>query len=377
MTKTQFAAISEDFAYGASAHDVAGLKLSLSIFADRAHVRDQLREDAEAAGFRIAEATGLAALRDDEARPLGEVVLLDIPEVDGAVLAALARIGLRAARAGAALVVSTSVAALDDVFGCLDQSNPQILVSPSRAERLIALGQVLVSLPGRRVRELSEDDRLLLLRLTEQVSLMAQQMERFNGPEPRGSSRFANGGDRGGNASSVLPAPALLPASALLPALAPLPAPHALPAETGSAFSFASSRGFSPVADDALDSLVRVTRPATPDPLLVRRIIRQRQQRARFFAGDLFADPAWDMLLDLTAARAERARVSVTSLCIASGVPPTTALRWIGQMTDAGLLQRNEDETDRRRAFITLTDKAMDAMTGFFAHLGDAATRMI
>ncbi len=60
------------------------------------------------------------------------------------------------------------------------------------------------------------------------------------------------------------------------------------------------------------------------------RIIRQRQLRARFFDGELFADPAWDMLLDLTAARVEARRVSVTSLCIASGVPPTTALRWIG-----------------------------------------------
>jgi hypothetical protein len=38
-------------------------------------------------------------------------------------------------------------------------------------------------------------------------------------------------------------------------------------------------------------------------------------------------------------------------------VPPTTALRWIGQMTEAGLLERVEDETDRRRAFIALTDK--------------------
>ena len=42
----------------------------------------------------------------------------------------------------------------------------------------------------------------------------------------------------------------------------------------------------------------------------MRRIIRQRQLRARFFDGDLFADPAWDMLLDLTAARIEMKRVS-------------------------------------------------------------------
>jgi DNA-binding MarR family transcriptional regulator len=109
----------------------------------------------------------------------------------------------------------------------------------------------------------------------------------------------------------------------------------------------------------------------------VRRIIRQRQMRARFFDGDLFGDPAWDMLLDLTAARAEHARVSVTSLCIASGVPPTTALRWIGQMTEAGLFQRVEDEADRRRAFIALTDKAADAMARYFAELGSGASRLV
>ena len=104
-----------------------------------------------------------------------------------------------------------------------------------------------------------------------------------------------------------------------------------------------------------------------PDPRMIRRILRQRQQRARFFDGDLFADPAWDMLLDLTAARGEDKRVSVTSLCIAAGVPPTTALRWIGQMRHAGLFERIEDKSDRRRAFIGLTEKAADGMARFFA----------
>jgi DNA-binding MarR family transcriptional regulator len=99
--------------------------------------------------------------------------------------------------------------------------------------------------------------------------------------------------------------------------------------------------------------------------------------RARFFDGDLFADPAWDMLLDLTAARVEHVRVSVTSLCIASGVPPTTALRWISQMTDAGLLERIEDETDRRRAFIQLTDKAVEAMSRYFHELAKAGAQIV
>jgi len=110
-----------------------------------------------------------------------------------------------------------------------------------------------------------------------------------------------------------------------------------------------------------------------PDPRMVRTLIRQRQLRARFFEAELFADPAWDMLLDLTAARAEHTRVSVTSLCIASGVPPTTALRWIGQMSQAGLLERVEDESDRRRAFIALSACAADSMARYFAEVGRSA----
>ena len=328
----------ENFTYGAPASDAAGLRLAVSIFADRPHVREQMREDAEGAGFRIAEAGDMDALLDG-ARALGDVVLLDCPHVSPAVLAGLARLDLRAGHAGAELVVSTSVDALDDVFGALDQSAPQILVSPSRAERMIALGRVLARLPSRRVRELSEEDRLVLLRLTEQVSQIAERMDRMS--------------------------PAAPPA-----AVAP-----AAPAAEGGAFRF---EGHAPAqGQEAETRLLRSARPALPDPRLVRRIIRQRQLRGRFFDGDLFADPAWDMLLDLAAARAEHTRVSVTSLCIASGVPPTTALRWIGQMTEAGLLERVEDETDRRRAFITLTEKATDAISRYFAELGEGVARII
>lgn len=110
-------------------------------------------------------------------------------------------------------------------------------------------------------------------------------------------------------------------------------------------------------------------RKALPDPHLVRSIIRSRQMRLRFFDHELFADPAWDMLLDLTAARGEHLRVSVTSLCIASGVPTTTALRWIKVLEQSGLVRRIEDEADRRRAFVCLTERGIDAMTQYFEEM--------
>jgi hypothetical protein len=104
-----------------------------------------------------------------------------------------------------------------------------------------------------------------------------------------------------------------------------------------------------------------------PAPRTVRAAIRARRLRDQHFHAELFADPAWDMLLDLYAAQLERSRVSVSSLCIAASVPPTTALRWIGTMHDAGLFEREADPGDRRRAHITLSGRAADAMRGYFA----------
>lgn len=104
-----------------------------------------------------------------------------------------------------------------------------------------------------------------------------------------------------------------------------------------------------------------------PSARTVRATIRVRRMRDQHFPSELFADPAWDMLLDLYAARLEGRRVSVSSLCIAAAVPPTTALRWIGTMHDADLFGREADPTDRRRAHIRLTDRAASAMRGYFA----------
>ena len=97
----------------------------------------------------------------------------------------------------------------------------------------------------------------------------------------------------------------------------------------------------------------------------LRQTIRARRLRQQFFETGLFEDPAWDMLLDLFAAEQERAQVSVSSLCIAAAVAPTTALRWIAKMTEAGLFARHPDPFDRRRAFMALSEKARAGMRAY------------
>lgn len=307
---------------------------SVSIFADRPHVRAMIQDDAEALGFRVDRADILASLLAEPDRPLGSVVLADCPQNDPAQLAGLAELDMMIARQNGRLIVSTSIDALDGVFGCLDQSGAQILVEPSPAERSLALGRIMLRDPDLRVRELSEENRLMLLRLSEQVSEMAARLDKL--------------------------------------------LPRAEDADEPGAFRLESPRQrFVPPSEADGNARLRTSRAPAPDPRLVRRIIRQRQMRGKFFDPELFGDPAWDMLLDLTAARAEHLRVSVTSLCIASGVPPTTALRWIGVLTERGLVQRVEDESDRRRAFIALTDKAAEDMARFFAEIGREAGRQV
>ena len=107
--------------------------------------------------------------------------------------------------------------------------------------------------------------------------------------------------------------------------------------------------------------------PAVVDAKMLQRMLEARRARARFLPDGLFADPAWDILLDLLMTQLDGQRVTVGNLCIASNVPPTTALRWIKVLEVKGLVNRHVDPLDSRRFFIELTKKAELALSNYFA----------
>jgi len=72
------------------------------------------------------------------------------------------------------------------------------------------------------------------------------------------------------------------------------------------------------------------------------------------FGEDLFADPAWDILLDLYASEIEGQDISVSSACLAGAVPSTTALGWLVKLERRGLVTRSRDDKDGRRWFLRL-----------------------
>lgn len=100
------------------------------------------------------------------------------------------------------------------------------------------------------------------------------------------------------------------------------------------------------------------------------RALDLRRRRERLLGPDIFADPAWDMLLDLFVAHHRGREMHASGVGLAAGIPQTTALRWIAMLEDRGLVRREDDPRDARRVVLSLTTEALATLEGL---LGDAA----
>lgn len=104
-------------------------------------------------------------------------------------------------------------------------------------------------------------------------------------------------------------------------------------------------------------------------PQRLKAIIAARRRRESFFPDGFFADPVWDMLLELYYAEITQQKLAVSALCGKSAVPATTALRWINKLHEAGTIVRTDDHLDSRRVFIRLSEAAVTALDGYFESL--------
>lgn len=91
--------------------------------------------------------------------------------------------------------------------------------------------------------------------------------------------------------------------------------------------------------------------------------IRMRRLRRALFPGQWFADPVWDILLDLYLLEALGKPAFLTG--IAASVPITTALRWTQRLAAAGLIDSRPDPRDGRRTILSLTDTSRQGLTAW------------
>ncbi|TXC68395.1 winged helix DNA-binding protein [Sphingorhabdus soli] len=243
--------------------------------------------------------------------------------------------------ATAFVVEAVGAAALDWAWDALGDSRCTILADPTALDRSLALQAASSGLAAAAFDSGGETHANELARLRDEVGRIAHALANLtdaaadrmagDGAGPTGASADGSGLAGNGNGSVADPA---------------------------------RGYGYQP----ALDSFSGQRRAGVTS-LDIRKMIRMRRLRDKHFPSDLFGDPAWDMLLDLMVARIDRLPVSVSSLCIASAVPATTALRWIKTMTEAGLFERRSDPSDGRRVFIALSDETAQAMHAYFADM--------
>lgn len=99
----------------------------------------------------------------------------------------------------------------------------------------------------------------------------------------------------------------------------------------------------------------------------VRSILKARQRRAEFMDISKFADPAWDIMLDLTSASLEGRSVPALSVGAAANVPMTTALRYVKRLVEDGVIKRWDDPDDKRRSLLALEDRALEGMIQYLS----------
>lgn len=100
-----------------------------------------------------------------------------------------------------------------------------------------------------------------------------------------------------------------------------------------------------------------------------RAVLKQRRMRRQFLPGELFHEPAWDMMLALFASRDDRLPMNIKALVSMSDAPVTTSQRWIEHLHKLKLIDRVIDPTDRRRVEISLSHTGDQAMKSYLRAL--------
>lgn len=284
------------------------------IIADDGGVSARAAQTIEDAGLRLGATVSVDAGRERLSKQgAASAIWIELPDhLTDEASALLDEVNESVSNSQYAAVVSTTPQLIDAVVARIDNPRVEIIVDADDAQRAASLAIALSSVrAGERISDIASDKSADRLRqLSEEVNRIAATLARLStGPSP----------------STAPQAPS------------PVEEAPTVAAET------------------------------------VRSVIRARRLRSRYFPEELFADPAWDMLLDLLQAEIAQLRVPVSSLCIAAAVPATTALRWLKTMVLQGVFIRRADPHDGRRVFVELSPEASAGLRRYFAEVGKVA----
>lgn len=99
-----------------------------------------------------------------------------------------------------------------------------------------------------------------------------------------------------------------------------------------------------------------------PVGAFARRLLQQCRERDAMLRDLVGGEPTWQMLLHLLVEHEDGSAVSVPSLCLASGMPIATALRWLSALEEAGKVLLIPGPTRRHQCRVELTPAAADQL---------------
>lgn len=97
-----------------------------------------------------------------------------------------------------------------------------------------------------------------------------------------------------------------------------------------------------------------------------RALLRIYRTREKIFPQGKFSDPGWHLLIDLFLQQAAGKDVSVSSACVGSRAPSTTALRYITDYIEKGVVVRTPSEHDQRVYWLSLSEEALARLVDLF-----------
>lgn len=123
-----------------------------------------------------------------------------------------------------------------------------------------------------------------------------------------------------------------------------------------------------------MDQLTHLGEEGVPDissadrrrAAFIRVLMAFRRQRDSVFPQAAGTDANWLILVELYLAAIEQRRESISSLCVASGAPSTTALRYIKSLNEQGIVVRDPDPEDGRRVFVSMQPDSVERMKKLF-----------
>lgn len=97
------------------------------------------------------------------------------------------------------------------------------------------------------------------------------------------------------------------------------------------------------------------------------RLYAERRRRDALFPGDLFGEPAWDLLLAMFTAREKGTPMILCRAYKAAGVSDTTGRRLLDRMEQDGLITRRRAPRSRKMRVVELTDTAVERLIDYLA----------